>query len=118
MDKKDEKVVNDFVARRTHQRKQAGEKVYDGQPIMEAADDITKLFGTLATRLSAEDLLVAIYLSERALYAVIRASVGEGHTDDIRKSAIRRATKEFSLTDKGVPDEAKTLFEDEVPDGE
>jgi hypothetical protein len=118
MDKKDDNVVGDFVARRIHQRKQAGEDVYDKDPILQAADEFTKLYSKYTTRLSAEDLFVAVRLSERALFTVLHSAVGPHHALDIMRRANERAQQEFSLSEKGVPAEAKQLFEDEKPDGE
>jgi hypothetical protein len=82
---------------------------------MKAADEITELYGRIGARMSAVDLLVAIYLGERALYTVLRSAVGPGHTDDIRKQAIQRACTEYALHDEHAPD--VTVF-DEKPDDE
>lgn len=118
MDKKKDDVIRDFVARRTHQRKLAGERVYDEGSVMAAADEITQLYGRLAMRLSAADLFLSVRLAERALFTVLRSSVGEHHALDILRRANQRAVEEFSLTGEGVPEAAKEVFEEEKPDGE
>ena len=115
----DPKVV-DIGLRRIQQRKERGEEPYD-DPILKAADEMTELYGRLAMRLPAKELLVALYLSERALYTVLRQSVGEGHTDDIRKQAIEEACRKYSMAwpeheDRGTVFDAKRVdTEDEPP---
>ena len=113
MAKKEDDKVTSLVARRTQQRKAKGEEVYK-DPVMKAADEISALYGRLGSRMDAEKLLVAIYLAERALYVVLRSAVGPGHTNDIRKQAIERACKEYSLHDEHVPD--VTVFDEEPDD--
>ena len=114
MAKKEDDKVTSLVARRTQQRKARGEDINPDDPIMKAADEITALYGRVGSRMNAEDLLVALYLSERALYTVLRKAVGKGHTDDIRKQAIRRACEEYSLQEQHVPDE--TVFDGDTDD--
>lgn len=116
MAKKEDDKVTSLVARRTQQRKQRGEAVHKDDPIMKAADEITELYGRIGSRMSAEELLVAIYLGERALYTVLRSAVGSGHTDSIRKQAIQRACTEYNLHDEHAPQ--VTVFDEEKPDDE
>jgi hypothetical protein len=116
MAKKEDDKVTSLVARRTQQRKQRGEVVHKDDPIMKAADEITELYGRIGARMSAEDLLVAIYLGERALYTVLRRAVGKGHTDIIRQQAIQRACKEYALHDEHAPD--TTVFDKDTGDDE
>lgn len=93
----EKKTVGTFIARRKKQ-------MMGDDPILTAADEVTQLYGSLAMRMSAEDVLVSIFLSERALYAVLRGAVGKENLDAIRKAAIERAVKRYSIDDESVPD--------------
>ena len=94
----EKKTVGTFIARR--QKQMMGD-----DPILHAADEVTQLYGKLSMRMSAEDVLVSIFLSERALYAVLRASVGKENLDSVRKAAIHRAVHRYSIDDSSVPDD-------------
>jgi hypothetical protein len=97
-EKTEKKVIGTFIARRKQSM-----KVDD--PVINAADEVTQLYGRLSMRLSAEEVLVAIFLSERALYAVLRGAVGKERLDTIRKEAIQRAVHRYAIDDDCVPDE-------------
>jgi hypothetical protein len=101
----DDNLVNTFVARRVLQRKQAGEDPYATDSVLQAADEITELYGRLSTRLSATDTLAAIHLAERALYTVLTSAVGVVHAADIEADARQRAAR-YELQVSGVPPQA------------
>lgn len=104
----EKKVVGTFLAKR---KKQMATR---DDPILVAADEVTQLYGRLSMRLSAEDVLVVIYLAERALYTVLRGAVGKENLDTIRKNAIERAVKRYAIEDGCVPDE--TVFDKDKDD--
>jgi len=92
----DDKKPVDITLRRIQQRKAKGEQPYS-DPLLQAADEISTLYGRLATRMPTKDLLVALYLAERALYTVLRQAIGEVHTNEIRTQAVEQACTQYSM---------------------
>jgi len=92
----DPKKVVDISLRRVQQRKSRGEQPYD-DPILQSADEISGLYGRLAMRMPTRDLLVSIYLAERALYTALRHAIGASHADDVKFQAIEQACNQYSL---------------------
>lgn len=97
MTEDDRDKVVDISLRRTQQRKSRGEQPYD-DPILQAADEVSALYGRMAMRMVTKDLLVSIYLAERALYTVLRQSVGEGHTNELRNQAVEEACTKYAMS--------------------
>jgi len=114
MDEKDDNIVNTFVARRAFQRKEAGEALHEEGTILDSADKISQVFGSLACSLGTEDLLVSIFLAERALFAVLVKAIGAECVTAVRKRAVERAVHDFNIDQDAVPE--RTVFTPERDD--
>lgn len=112
----DSKKVVDINLRRIQQRKARGEQPYE-DPVIQAADEISTLYGKLATRMQTQELLASIYLAERALYIVLRHAIGDAHTDEVRKQAIDRACTRYTMQWPEY-EERSTVFERDKTGGD
>lgn len=83
--------VIDLRMRRATQRQQEEVPARTEDAAYMAANELTRLMGELATKMSATDLLAGVILARRTLDVMLETAVGRHHRDRIKVQATERA---------------------------